>query len=170
MRKLKRCKKDGHDNLSNEHMEFGGINQVFSLMNLFIRCTDCSIYAEEYECIKCIKATRNMKVTGKATGVFPCCRCWKYFVKIVLNRIKTWVKAEGIPFPSSSQTVYQDSLYSILCSILQRRLSNKKPLAVSWSVILKRICLLDPSSAFDSMWHAGFTKLYEFGTGRNYGI
>jgi hypothetical protein len=84
----------------------------------------------------------------------------KIFEKLILNRIKAWVSQNNIAFPSSNQNAYQESLCSLLASFqyqecIYYNMERDSKVYVG---------LLDASSAFDCVWHAGlFYKLHKFG-------
>ena len=84
----------------------------------------------------------------------------KLFERVMLNRLKRWITAKGIPFPSINQNAYQEHLCSLLASLELQECINYNLERQSKVVV----CLLDSSSAFDTVWHNGlFFKLHKLG-------
>jgi hypothetical protein len=84
----------------------------------------------------------------------------KLFDKVVLSRLKSWIKRENVEFPSTNQQAYQESLCSILASfeVQETICYNLERQSKTY------LALIDSSSAFDLVWHNGlFVKLHNMG-------
>jgi hypothetical protein len=168
--KLKLGKAGGKDGLTNEHLKYGGSVLVSCLTQLFN-----AMYKTEsvpsamkrgliYTLYKGCKKYEDDRKNYRGISLMPVIS--KLFERLLLNRIKNWLSANNICFPSINQNAYQETLCSLLTSFeLQECISYN----------LEReskvyVCFLDASSAFDTVWHNGlFVKLHKLGvTGKTW--
>lgn len=164
MRSLKLGKKGGFDGLTYEHIKYGGTCLAEHLVLLFngMYTNECMPSAMKRGLIVTLyKGSRKYEDDRKnyrGISLLPVLN--KLFEKLILKRLKFWIDLKKINFPSLNQNAYQTGLCSLLASFELQECINYN---------LERqsdiyICLLDSSSAFDTVWHTGlFYKLYMLG-------
>ncbi len=160
VRKLKLRKRGGNDSLTNEHIKYGGPVLCERLAKLFN-----AMYVAEYIqqgmirglIVTLYKSSRKYEDDRKNyRGISLLPVIAKLFDKVLLTRIKKWLIFEGIEFPSVNQNVYQPNLCSLFASFELQECVNYNNERGSRTYM----CLLDSTSAFDTVWHAGlFVKL-----------
>jgi hypothetical protein len=170
MNSLKNGKKGGFDGLTYEHIKYGGNVLAECLANLFNGMYTTEVVPSGMKrglIVTLYKGSRKYeddRRNYRGISLLPVLN--KLFEKLMLKRLKKWVIAKGIRFPSLNQNAYQENLCSILASFELQECINYN-LERQSKVF---VCLLDSSSAFDMVWHAGlFYKLHELGvTGKTW--
>ena len=158
---LKNGKSPGFDEISGEHLKYGGpklwtvlcflFNEMYKQKKVPSDLKKGVIVTIIKNPLKSVSSPKNYR------GITLLPVIYKLFEKLILDRIEILIKTSGMRFPDSLQCAYQPGLSSLHASyILQEAISyNMKQGSKVY------VCLLDTSTAFDVVWHPGlFHKLY----------
>ncbi len=157
-------KAGGSDNLSNEHILYGGpilMEHIWWMLKLLHDAEWMPDRMKEGVMIMLPKDKCAKKRTSEnQRGITLLSVLYKLYERLILNRFMTWKCNMQITFPDPLQCAYQKSLSSMHASFnLQECVAHNTE---QGSKVYT--CLLDSSKAFDYVWHLGlFVKLYEIG-------
>jgi hypothetical protein len=161
---LKTRKSGGPDNVTNEHLKYGGHTLVRHLHTLF-----CSMLLVEKTPSNMKKGltisipkdrTSKKQSVEKQRGITLLNVIYKLFERIMLNRFVRWKESRCLIFPDPLQSAYQRGRSCLHTSLNLQECINYN--IDNGSKVY--ICFLDTSKAFDVVWHEGlFVKLYELG-------
>jgi hypothetical protein len=161
---LKNGKKGGFDELSNEHLKHGVSVLASHFAYLFNGMYEMGYVPVGmkrgliYTLYKGSRKYSDDRKNYRGISLLPVVT--KVFERVVLCRIKSWLSRNNIGFPSNNQNAYQESLCSLLTSFQLQECINYNTERKSKVFV----CLLDSSSAFDTVWHTGlFHKLHTLG-------
>ena len=161
---LKTRKAGGPDNLTNEHLKYGGHTLVKHLHTLFssillVEKTPSNMKKGLTISIPKDRTSKRQSVE-KQRGITLLNVIYKLFERIMLNRFVRWIESKSLIFPDPLQSAYQQGRSCLHTSLNLQECINYN-LDNGSNVY---ICFLDTSKAFDVVWHEGlFVKLYELG-------
>ena len=164
IRKATTGKAAGVDSITNEHIKYGGSILCEYLTHLFNGIISVEKVPTEMKrglLITIHKGSRkHLDDRRNHRGITLLNAIYKLFECLMLQRIQDWLLKKGIRFPSDQQGAYQKQLCCVMTSFnLQETVSyyNERH-STAYA------CLLDTSTAFDTVWHRGlFVKLHRLG-------
>ena len=164
IKKIKIGKAGGPDTVTSEHIKYGGDALKGHLVHLF---NGIRTVARIPDILKRGLLITLHKGTHKYSddrrnhrGITLLNVVYKLFESVSLDRLKQWFSDKGIQFPSKQQGAYQSKMCCLMTSF---------NLQETVHYYLEReakvyACLLDTSTAFDTVWHHGLlVKLYKLG-------
>lgn len=164
IRLLKLGKTGGHDNLTNEHVVYGGealIKHLCRLFSAMIKLVAVPMGMTLGLIITLLKPTKKEKCNpDNHRGITLLPILYKLFERTTLTRMYNFLKARGVVFPDPSQCAYQKLLSSLNASFNLQETINFN-LERGSKVF---VCMMDNVKAFDVVWHTGlYLRLFELG-------
>ena len=151
---LKRRKSPGPDEVTNEHIVYGGPALLISLKSLFDQMFALEYVPDKFKIGiitpvhkpgKCRDATESYRPITLVSTLY------KLFENVLHARLKHWSSLSSKCFPSIQQNAYQKYLGSITASFnLQETIAHNVELGSTCYA-----AFLDAAKAFDNVWHAG---------------
>ena len=160
---LKRRKSPGPDEVTNEHIVYGGPVLLISLKSLFDQMFALEYVPDKFKIgiiIPVHKPGKCRDATESYRPITLVSTLYKLFENVLHARLKHWSSLSNKCFPSMQQNAYQKYLGSITASFnLQETIAHNVELGSTCYT-----AFLDAAKAFDNVWHDGlFFKLFEFG-------
>lgn len=160
-----KCKKScGFDCVSNEHLIHGGLilyQHLTCLFNLFLKKEHIPANAKRGLIVTIPKSgKKKLNRLESYRGITLLPAVYKLFESVILQRIKQAKHIYNLNLCHSLQNAYQTGLCSLMTSFILKETINYHNERGSKTYC----CMLDASSAFDTVWHDGlFYKLYNTG-------
>ena len=156
-------KAGGDDNVTYEHLKYGGQQLYHHLSSLFSLMVKLEYVPEKMKTglmITILKPGKKDKTCPDSyRGITLLPVVYKVFEKVTLVRMQNYVRSQQI-FPDPLRYAYQKNLSSINATFSIQE-TIKYCLERNSKVFL---CLMDNVKAFDIVWHPGlFIRLYEAG-------
>ena len=158
---LKRNKACGFDSIANEQLLHGGAivcSHLTTLFNMFMTSEHIPSNAKRGLIITIPKAGKQSYARRESyRGITLLPSIYKLFETVVLNRFKQAINMYNLKLCHPLQNAYQTGLCSIMTSFILQETVNYNLERGSKTYC----CMLDASSAFDTVWHDGlYFKLY----------
>ena len=161
---LKHDKACGFDDISNEHLKYGGYAlhaALTALFNMILEKSHVPKKAKQGVIHTLYKGKGKDKSDPRSyrpITLLPA--LYKLLEKLTLSRINEWISENDIQFPNKQQSAYQHGRSCVSTSfVLQETIAH----------MLERnskvyVCFLDTARAFDSVWQNGLLfKVFKLG-------